>query len=145
MNPEGAPRILLVDDDDAHNRALGTHLERAGYLVSIAGDGAEALAILGKESFDLIITDLRMARMNGLDLLRSIQTMTPDVAVVVLIAHGEWTTYVTAMNIGALDYLNEPVQRQDILMTIRKALARRGIRAPYISSTQLDEVSGAAA
>ena len=130
MNPEGAPTILLVDDDLLHSQALSRILEQAGYQVGAASDGQKALTLLSQERFDLVITDLRMPRMHGLDLLRSIQAMSLEVAVVVLTAHGEWTTYLNAMNSGAVDYLNKPVRRQDILMTIRKALARRGIRAP---------------
>jgi DNA-binding NtrC family response regulator len=131
MNPEeGGPTILLVDDDPNHSEALAKTLEQAGYRVRTAGDGHEALNLLGQEPVDLVITDLRMPRMHGLDLLRSIQAMSPEVAVIVLTAHGEWTTYLNAMNSGAVDYLNKPARRQDILMTIRKALARKGIRAP---------------
>lgn len=145
MNREGAPGILLVDHNRDRSQVLAKILEQVGYRVRTAGDGAEALTILGEEPFHLVITDLRMPRMNGLDLLRSIQAMTPHVAVVVLTAHGEWTTYLNAMNSGAMDYLTKPVRCQEILMTIRRALARRGIRIPDISSTESDEAGGAAA
>ena len=130
MNPEGAPTVLLVDNDPNHSEALAKTLEQAGYRVRTAGDGREALNLLRQEALELVITDLRMPRMSGIDLLRRIQAMSLDVAVVVLTAHGEWTTYLNAMNSGAVDYLNKPARCQDILMTIRKALARKGIRAP---------------
>ena len=139
MNPEGVPTILLVDDDPHHSEALAKMLAQAGYRIRTAGDGHEALTLLSQGRFDLVITDLRMPRMHGLDLLRSIRAMSPEVAVVVLTAHGEWTTYLSAMNSGAVDYLNKPALRQDILLTIRKALARRGIRAPDSAPTGAGE------
>ena len=142
MNQKRTPMILLVDDDRDHSRALAKILEQAGYQASTSGDGREALTLLGQQPFDLVITDLRMPRMSGLDLLRSIQAVSPNVAVVILTAHGEWTTYLNAMNSGAVDYLNKPVRRQDILLTIRKALTRRGIRAPGVSPGEAMETSG---
>ena len=133
MNPEQTPTVLVVDDDRDHNQALAKIFERAGYRVGTAGDGQEALRVLTERPFDLVITDLRMPRMNGLDLLRTIRTMSPHVPVLIVTAFGEWTTYVDAMDCGCVDYLSKPVRREDILMAARKALARRGIRTPEIS------------
>ena len=145
LNQEGPPMILLVDDDSDYAQALAKTLGRAGYRVSTAGDCRGALTILRDQSFDLIITDLHMPLNSGLDLLRSIRAISPEVPVVVITAFGEWTTYLQAMNSGAVDYLNKPVRRQDILMTIGKALARRGIWVPYYPSTNSDEAGGTAA
>ena len=130
MNPEMVATVLVVDDDREHNQALAKIFERAGYRVRTAGDGQEALTILTERPFDLVITDLRMPRMNGLDLLRNIRAISPHLPVVIVTAFGEWTTYMQAMNCGCVDYLNKPVRREDILTIARKALARRGIRAP---------------
>jgi len=135
MNPERTLTVLVVDDDQDHGRALAKIFERAGYRVGTAGDGQEALRILTERPFDLVITDLRMPRMNGLDLLRSIRAMSPQVPVLIVTAFGEWTTYIEAMECGCVDYLSKPVRREDILMAARKSLARRGIRAPGVSAT----------
>ncbi|HSB78823.1 MAG TPA: response regulator [Candidatus Methylomirabilis sp.] len=135
MNTAEAPSVLVVDDNRDHAQALTKVFERAGYRVTTASDGQEALSILLERPFDLVLTDLRMPRMNGLDLLRSIRTMSPKIAVVIITAFGEWTTYVSAMDTGAADYLNKPFRREDILATARKALARRGIPAPGVRST----------
>jgi DNA-binding NtrC family response regulator len=135
MCPEWIPTILVVDDDRDHSKALAKIFERAGYRVSTASDGQEGLMILTERAYDLIITDLKMPRMNGLDLLRNIRALSPQAAVVILTAYGEWTTYMNAMDSGAVDYLNKPVRREDILMVARKALARRGIRAPGVLAT----------
>ncbi len=142
MNRTGMPKLLLVDDDREHVQALVKILGDAGYQVTTAADGHEALAILMERPFELVITDLKMRRKSGLDLLREIRAMNPDIPAVVITAYGEWTTYLQAMNIGAVDYLTKPVRRHDILLTIRKALARQGIRAPDISSSGPEAVSG---
>jgi len=139
MNPTGTPKLLLVEDDREHAQALVKILGDAGCVVTTATDGHEALVILMDQPFDLVITDLKMPRKSGLDLLREIRDMSPDIPVVVITAYGEWTTYLQAMNIGAVDYLTKPVRRHDILLTIRKALARRGIRPPDTSSASSGE------
>jgi len=144
MDPTGMPTLLLVDDDQEHAQALGRILGEAGCLVTTATDGHEALVILMDQPVDLVITDLKMPRKSGLDLLREIRAKSPDIPVVVITAYGEWTTYLQAMNIGAVDYLTKPVRRHDILLTIRKALARRGIHPPDISPSAAGEEGGTA-
>ena len=134
MNAERTPAILVVDDDSEHTQALAKVFERAGYRVNTAGDGQEALALLTKQPFDLVITDLRMPGKSGLELLRSFRAACPDLAVVILTAFGEWTTYMEAMDSGAVDYLTKPARREDILAVARKALARRGVIAPQAPS-----------
>ncbi len=145
MNQEWVPTVLVVDDDQDHNRALAKIFERAGYRVRTAEDGQEALTILTERAYDLIITDLKMPHMNGLDLLRNIRAMSPDMPVVILTAFGEWETYIDAMDCGCVDYLSKPVRRDDILLAVRKALARRGIRAPDFSEDTPQSSRGAAA
>lgn len=144
MQQSRTPTILLVDDDPEHNVTMVKVLERAGYSVDSAADGREALSKLMDQSFDLAITDLSMPRMSGLDLLRSIRAANPDIGVIVLTAFGEWTSYVEAIDIGALDYLIKPVRRQDILNALGKALARRGIRVPDVPRPDPEEVSESA-
>ncbi len=133
MNSERAPTVLVVDDNRDHSQALAKIFERAGYRVRTADDGQDAFRLLTERPFDLIVTDLRMPRMNGLDLLRNIRAMSPRVPVLIVTAFGEWTTYIEAMDCGCVDYLNKPVRREDILMAARKALARTH-RLPWIPS-----------
>ncbi len=144
MDGERPPTVLIVDDDHEHTVALMRVFERAGYAVSGAENGQDALALLAERPIDLVISDLRMPRMNGLDLLRSVRAVGPQIAVIILTAFGEWTTYMEAMNCGCVDYVKKPVRRDDILLAARKALARRGIRAPQgpkTPSEQMGEVS----
>jgi DNA-binding NtrC family response regulator len=130
MDLHPTPRVLVVDDNREHCQALAKIFDRAGYRVGTAADGQQALKLLTNQPFDLVLTDLRMPRMDGLDLLLNIRAMNPHVAVVIITAFGEWTTYMQAMDCGCVEYLNKPVRREEILNVARKALARRGIRAP---------------
>jgi len=139
MSPGETPMILLVDDDRDHNQALAKTLERAGYRVITAGDVSAALSILRVRSCDAVITDLRMPRQSGLELLQSIRALRPQLPVVVLTVLGDWTSYVQAMDAGAVDYLTKPVGRQDLLTTLRKVLARRGLRAPDVPPSNSEE------
>ena len=138
MKPGRIPTTLVVDDDRDHSKALAKIFERAGYQVGTANDGHEALTILAGRPFDLVITDLRMPRKNGLELLHSIRALSPQLPVIIVTAFGEWISYMDAMEGGAVDYMSKPVRRGDILMAARKALARRGIRPPDGSSISLE-------
>ncbi len=139
-----APTVLVVDDDPDHTQALTKVFERAGYRVCTACDGQDALRIIMERPFELIITDLCMPRMNGLQLLRNVQAMSPRTAVIVLTAFGEWSTYVEAVDCGCVEYLNKPVRREDLLLTARKALARLGIGAPNARVQPSGDPAGAA-
>jgi DNA-binding NtrC family response regulator len=145
MTPEWMATVLVVDDNAEHGQALAKIFERAGYRVSTAGDGEEALRALVERPFDLILTDLRMPRMNGLDLLRNIRALNPDVPVLIITAFGEWTSYIEAMDCGCVDYLSKPVRRDDVLLAARKALARHGIRVRNPSLIQSEEPGDTAA
>jgi DNA-binding NtrC family response regulator len=140
MCPEWIPTVLVVDDDRDHSKALAKLFERAGYQVGTADDGHDALTILAGRPFDLVITDLRMPRKNGLELLHSIRALSPRLPVIIVTAFGEWISYLDAMEGGAVDYMSKPVRREDILLAARKALARRGIHLPKETTLNTPEV-----
>ncbi|MBL8202735.1 MAG: sigma-54-dependent Fis family transcriptional regulator [Blastocatellia bacterium] len=114
--------ILLVDDDDSLRRVLAHHLTEAGYRVLIAIDGKAGLELFTEESVDLVITDIQMAEMDGLELLRRITVMSPDTVVLVITAFGSIETAVTAMKLGAYDYITKPFNREELLLTVAKGL-----------------------
>ena len=134
MNWHRIPSVLVVDDDRGHCLILTTIFERAGYRVRCAYDGQDALAALLEWPADLVITDLRMPRMGGMELLRSIRALDPRIAVAVVSAFGEWETYMDAIELGAVDYLSKPVSRDAILEMARRVLRQRGIPAPNATS-----------
>ena len=101
-------QILVVDDEPKMRRVLEIMLQKMGHRVLSAGNGIEALAIFQAHAIDLVITDLRMPEMDGIELLASLRAQESDVPVIVITAHGTIETAVTAMKHGACDYLLRP-------------------------------------
>ncbi len=122
MKNNSSKTILLADDDENLRRVLEFQLTEAGYLVSTAQDGAAALEIFLNNDFDCVITDLRMPKLSGLELLEKIKTANAEIPVIVITAFGEVETAVTAMKAGAFDYINKPFNRDEILLTLERAL-----------------------
>ncbi len=114
--------ILLVDDDDSLRRVLAHHLTEAGYRVLTAIDGKAGLELCAEESVDLVITDIQMAEMDGLELLRRITVLSSDTVVLVITAFGSIETAVAAMKLGAYDYITKPFNREELLLTVTKGL-----------------------
>ncbi len=112
-------RILLVDDQKSLRRSLSLMLQAAGFDTAEAESGEEALSCLGEQKFDLVITDLRMEGMSGVDLLREIKRRDPMLPVILITAYGSIDSAVDAMRLGAFDYLTKPFREQDILEKIR--------------------------
>jgi two-component system response regulator FlrC len=123
-------RILVVDDEEGLRDFIAEVVEEDGHHVMVAADGAEAATILADHGFDLLITDLRMPRLDGMTLLRKARTDQPDMEVIVLTAHGTVETAVDAMKLGAFDYLEKPIGSPDQLrLLVSRALERRTLRA----------------
>ncbi len=121
-------RILLVEDDESLRRVTQVHLEEAGYLVTTAPDGASALALLEKYPQDLVITDLRMPGLNGLELLRRIKAEYPELIVIVVTAFGTVESAVEAMKQGAYDYVTKPVNIEALRMMVARALEHHRLK-----------------
>lgn len=115
--------ILIVDDDAAVGTVLGALLRQAGLSFHHALSGEAALAALERRAFDAAITDLRMPGMDGLDLLARLRRAWPELPVVMLTAHGTVQLAVEAMKAGAVDFVQKPFDRAELLFVVRKALA----------------------
>jgi DNA-binding NtrC family response regulator len=121
-------RILFVDDDEA-GRELGRYnLEEAGYAVEVAVDGRQGLERFSPETHDLVVTDLRMPQLGGMELLEQVKRRAPDVPVVVITAHGNVETAVQAMRAGAYDFIEKPFGREVLLLTVARALEHQRLR-----------------
>src|SRR5580765_5701243 len=118
-------RILIVDDEAPIRALLGEHLKQVGYDVTLAADGVSALDLLASESFELVLSDVRMPGMNGLELLAEIIRTRPGVGVLMLTACEDLTLAVNAMRIGALDYILKPFRLSEITVSVQEALERR--------------------
>lgn len=114
--------ILLADDDASLRRVLAHHLTEAGYHVLTAIDGKEGLRLFTEQQVDMVITDIQMPELSGLEMMRRINVMSPDVMVLVITAHGSIETAVEAMKLGAYDYITKPFNREELLLTVAKGL-----------------------
>jgi DNA-binding NtrC family response regulator len=117
-----AKTILLIDDDESLRRVIEYHLRDEGYRVLTAPDGRTGLEQFQAEPVDLVLTDIRMPEMDGMELLTRLKAMQPELPVVVLTAHGTIDSAVEAMKLGAFDYLTKPFSRDQLKGAVRKAL-----------------------
>src|SRR5215475_993223 len=124
--------ILLVEDKDSLRHMLRMTLENAGYSVDEARDGAEARRTLQDARYKLVITDLKMPRADGLEVLRAAKAADPDITVILLTAYGTIDEAVTAMKEGAFDFLQKPVDSRHLLMLVERVLEEARLRAENI-------------
>jgi two-component system response regulator HydG len=124
--PEQA-RLLVADDDEAVRLSLERVLTREGYGVVLAPDGQAALDRLRQGGIDLLLSDLKMPGLTGLELLKLAKEVAPDVDVILLTAFGTVEEAVRAMKDGAIDFLTKPLQRAQLLRVVRQALERRSL------------------
>ncbi len=123
-------KVLIVDDDPSTLDMLQIMLEAQGYIVANAFDGVNALEKIKQEDFDLVITDLKMPRLDGVGLLKEIKTYHPDLEVIMTTAYMSIETAISAMKIGAYDYLTKPIEDLErARIIIEKAVEKSRIKA----------------
>ncbi len=123
-------RILVADDEQGLREFVSEALEDDGHSVIAVADGEEAARLISRESFDLLITDLRMPRMDGLAVLRHARAEQPEMEVILLTAHGSVESAVEAMKLGAFDYLEKPISSpRELRLLASRALERRTLLA----------------
>ena len=122
-------KILVVDDDQGLRDFLKIMLSREGYQVSTAAEGKEALRLCQKQKYDLVITDLKMPKVGGLELLRAIKEVSPETMVIVITAFASGETALVAMKEGAYDYLEKNFTVDELKATVRDALSKKGVKA----------------
>ncbi|CDQ09475.1 Transcriptional regulatory protein QseF [Acidithiobacillus ferrivorans] len=123
--PKLIPTILTIDDDPDFLRLLGLWLESEGYCVLASSDPAQGMQILHMERPDLVITDLRMPGMDGMAVLEAVQTLDPDLPVILLTAHGSIPNAVAAMRAQAFGYLSKPFSNEELQELTKAALVQR--------------------
>jgi DNA-binding NtrC family response regulator len=115
-------KILIVDDEENVRKIIGIQLRRLGHETFEAQDGPEALEILTANQIQAMITDLKMPKMDGLELLQRVRRTHPQIPVIMITAHGTIDTAVEAMKRGAFDYVTKPFNQEDFLNTIERAV-----------------------
>jgi two-component system response regulator HydG len=121
-------RILVVDDEPSNRVTLERIFEREGHAVVHAASGREAMEVVRGGGVDLVITDLKMPGMSGIELLKAVRTVDPDVEVLVTTAYGTVETAVEAMKEGAYDFVSKPLKRIELVRTVEKALEKRALQ-----------------
>jgi two-component system response regulator HydG len=140
--PEKA-RILVLDDDRAHAEAAAESLERAGYECRVGASGQEGLRALEEDGFDVVLTDLVMRDLSGIEIVRRVKARTPETEVIVMTGYPSYETALEAMDEGAYDYLNKPIDLNILRAKIRKALEKQGlVRSNVELKRQLDKRYG---
>ena len=115
-------KILVVEDNPATRELLREFLSQEGYTVRVARDGKEALLRVRKDNFDLVLTDVKMPRMDGVQLLKELQKIIPHTKVVIVTATADSEIAVKVMKLGAYDYITKPFCLDSILQKVEKAL-----------------------
>lgn len=120
-----APRCLVVDDEPRLRQVLVHLMQNDGFSCREAGNGAEALAVLQKESIPLVLSDLRMPQIDGIELLRQTRARYPDTAVVMITAVADVEVAVSCLAMGAMDYLTKPFHLEEVRARVSQALEKR--------------------
>lgn len=121
--------LLIVEDDPEMRDLLRKVLGKEGYRVSVAGNGHEALALIARGTFDLVVTDMLMPHDGGLELLEVIQRVHPTLPVIIVTAFGDWHSYSRALTLGAAAFISKPLRMSELIAAVHTALAGRGAAA----------------
>jgi two-component system response regulator PilR (NtrC family) len=122
-----AESILIVDDEEIIRESLSFVLAKEGYRVREAPNGRVALDILKEDSFDLVLTDLEMPEMKGIELLEQVSRFSPETLVVIITAYGSIDTAIQALRKGAIDYILKPVEFDELIVKVGRLLATRRV------------------
>jgi len=141
---EGKPmdkeRVLLVDDEEEFVRALSKRLTAKGLTVEVSGDVESAVEKVQQSNFHVIVLDLAMPGMDGLETLKRLREVNPDLQVILLTGHGSIRSGVEAMKVGATDFLEKPAEFPELLAKIREASARRMVLVEKRREEQVSDI-----
>ena len=142
-------KILLIDDDFNLSKVLTYQLQKNGYDVRSANSGTSGLDIFKKEKFDIVITDIQMPDVSGIEVLQEIRRFDKIVIIIIITAHGSADNAIEACKLGANDYITKPFGQEQLLFTIQKAVQLKGLqqeniqlRSQLIDSNQFDNIIG---
>jgi len=121
-------RILIVDDEKGIRDFLEIMIKKEGYKTAAAASGEEAIKFFSQGSYDLVISDVRMKGMGGVELLKSIKEINPETVVLMITAYASVDTAIDAMKAGAYDYITKPFNIDEVKHIIRNALDKKGLR-----------------
>src|SRR6476469_721244 len=114
--------ILIIDDEKAIRKTLNEILSFEGFKITEAGDGEEGLKLFSANTYDVVLCDIKMPKLDGIEFLTKVSQVNPDVPVIVISGHGNIETAVEAVKKGAFDYISKPPDLNRLLITIRNAM-----------------------
>lgn len=132
--------VLLVDDEELFVTALAKRMAKRGFTVDTAPDGNAALDAVRQRSFDAIVLDLAMPGMDGIETLRKLLAINPDLQIILLTGHGSVQTGVDAMKHGAVDFLEKPADFHELLQKIEQAAAQKMLLIEKHAEEAVDEI-----
>lgn len=136
-------KILLIDDDHSLRRVTEYNLTAKGFIVVTAGSGEQGLEYFEKTAPDLVVTDVKLGDMNGLDILAKIKKDAPDIPVIVMTAFGSIEMAVQAMNKGAFNFITKPFDRDTLILSCKKALELRQLRSKTkLLASEINRLTG---
>jgi len=118
-------KILIVEDEKSMREVLRILLEGEGYDVTAATDSLDGMGLLNRDIFDMVITDIKMPKINGFEILKKIREISPDTLVIMITAFGTTESAIEAMHLGAYDYIHKPFKIDEIRVVVKKALEKR--------------------
>src|SRR5438552_2052753 len=125
----GRARVLVVEDDTAMSEMLREALDEGGYDVEVAGGGHAGVERVRQGGIDLVVSDVKMPDLDGLDMMREMKAVTPAPYVITITAFGSIDTAIRAVKLGAFDYITKPFEVDRLLLSVGKALADRDVRS----------------
>ena len=143
MTAPGEWKIVLIDDEADIREVMTISLEDAGYRVATAENGVEGLRLVGKESPQIVITDIRMPEMDGIQVLETLKERNPDIEVIVATAFGEMKLAIRALQLDASDFITKPINDEALHMALQRAQARYTGRKQLRDYTRLLETERA--
>ncbi len=141
INSAGAS-ILFVDDEDVIRKSLSRNLREEHFTVTAVADGSEAISALQERQYELVITDLMMAGIDGLDVLKAVKKLAPLTSVIILTGYGDMRSAIDALRLGADDFTLKPCEVEELVFRIRRCLEKRNLLQSLIEQKrQLEEVA----
>jgi PAS domain S-box-containing protein len=140
-----ANKILIVDDEEIIVRLLSMSLRSDGYEIVTAYNGEQGLEVFQSESPDIVVTDIKMPGMNGLELLKKIKELDPEKEVIIVTGHGDIDSTITALQYGASDFINKPVRDEALAIALERAKTKIAIREKLAEYTEKLEIKVAQA
>ena len=133
-------KLLIVDDDESHRQMLKAVLSEEGCRITEASGGKEAVALSEKNSFDLVLMDIRMQEMSGIDALKIIKAKRPELPILLMTAYGTVKSAVEALKLGAIDYLTKPLDIQELKIAVKNAV--KNVKTEEVSDKDFPEIIG---